>query len=117
MVRHAGVISRIALLLVATVSSMTAAPPGLDSQPIDIGGRKQVFLDRQLIEASRNVVLTMHSPRRDGRVLISADQPWERGCHVAVYSSVLNDRGKVRVWYDLVKVTGPGPYDHLRMVA
>lgn len=117
MVRHVVVISRIVLLLVATVSSMTAAPPGLNSQPIDIGGRKQVFVDRQLIEASRNVVLTMHSPRRDGRVLISADQPWERDCHVAVYSSVLKDQGKVRVWYDLVKLTGPGPYDHLRMVA
>ena len=35
MVRHTGVILRIVLLVVVTVSSLTAAPPGLDSQPID----------------------------------------------------------------------------------
>ena len=48
----------------------------------------------------------MHSPRRDGRVLITADQPWEKDCHVLVYSSVVKDRGKIRVWYDLFKRTG-----------
>ncbi len=94
-----------------------AAPANISARPVDVGSRKQLFVDRYLIESSRGVTLTMHSPRRDGRMLITADQPWEKGCQVQVYSSVVKDRGKIRVWYDLIKRTGAGPYDHLRLVA
>ena len=94
-----------------------AVPSNVAPRTVDVGSRKQLFVDRHLIESSRDVTLSMHSPQRDGRVLITADQPWEKGCHVLVYSSVVKDRGKIRVWYDLFKRTGPGPYDHLRMVA
>ena len=35
---------------------------------------------------------------------------------VGVYSSILKDGDKIRVWYDLIAPTGPGPYDHTRRV-
>ena len=43
--------------------------------------------------------MSMHSPRRDGRVRITADQPWEKDCHGLGYSSGVKDRGKIRGWY------------------
>ena len=84
---------------------------------IDVGGRKQLFIDDKFIESSRNIELTMNPPRRTGELLITADQPHEEGGYVHIYSSVLKDEdGRIRIWYDLVTATGPGPYDHERRV-
>ncbi len=83
---------------------------------IDVGSRKQLFIDDRLVESSRDVSLTMNVPRRDGQVLIAPDQPWEKGASICVYSSVMKEGGRVRVWYDLIRPTGPGPYDHTRRV-
>ena len=60
--------------------------------------------------------MVMNPPRRDGQILIAPDQAWEQGASIAAYSSVLKEAGKVRVWYDLITRTGPGPYDHERRV-
>ena len=85
-------------------------------EPIDVGSAKQLFIDRRFIESSEGVELVMNPPRRDGVVLIKPDQPWEQGARISVYSSVLRENGKTRIWYDLVKPTGDGPYDHERRV-
>ena len=107
----------LALTGLAETPVPAAVPSSVAPRTVEVDSRKQLFVDRHLIESSRDVTLSMHSPQRDGRVLITADQPWEKDCHVLVYSSVVKDRGKIRVWYDLFKRTGPGPYDHMRMVA
>ena len=86
------------------------------SSVIDVGARKQLFVDERFIASSRGVELVMHRPQRDGRVLVTADQPWEAGGRIAVYSSVLREDGKTRIWYDLLTPTGDGPYDHERRV-
>ena len=83
---------------------------------IDVGARKQLFVDERFIASSGGVELVMHRPQRDGQVLVTADQPWEAGGRIAVYSSVLRENGKTRVWYDLLTPTGEGPYDHERRV-
>jgi len=88
-----------------------------ESATIDVGCRKQLFIDKNLVESSRNVTFTMNSPRRDGKMLITADESWEEKGSIAVYSSVLRDGDRARIWYDLVEVTGDGPYDHERRVA
>lgn len=73
------------------------------AEPREIGTRPQLLLDQRIIATQRNLRLTMHSPRRDGRVLLTNDQPWESDPDqlVAVYSSVLYEKGKFRIWYDL----------------
>ncbi|QDU78778.1 hypothetical protein Pla110_04820 [Polystyrenella longa] len=83
---------------------------------IDVGARKQLFVDNRFIASDRGVELVMHRPRRDGHILIKADQSWEEGGQIMVYSSVLRENGKTRVWYDLLTPTGEGPYDHQRRV-
>ncbi len=85
----------------------------------DIGNRRQVFVDRTLIESSRNVRRNANPPRRAGEILIAPEEPWETAhekAMIGVYSSVLQEDGKVRVWYDLIVPTGDGPYDHQRRV-
>jgi len=83
---------------------------------LELGTRKQLFIDDYLMESSEGIELKMNPPRRDGAELITPDQPWERGGYIGVYSSVVQDQGKVRVWYDLILPTGEGPYDHQRCV-
>lgn len=83
---------------------------------IDVGSQKQLFIDNRFIASSEDVTLTINRPRRDGEVLIKPDQPWEKDGRICVYSSVVKDKGKIRVWYDFLQPTGPGPYDHQRRV-
>ena len=91
--------------------------PTENANPIDVGYRKQLFIDQVLVESSRNIRFTMNSPVRDGRMLIVADQPWEQAGYVSVYSSILKEKHRIRVWYDLIEITGDGPYDHERRVS
>ena len=112
---------RVSRIVLMTAVVMTAAPvrrsQSEDRQAvIDVGSRKQLFIDERFIESSSGVELVMHSPSRDGQVLVEADQPWEAGGRIAVYSSVLREAGKTRLWYDLLVPTGEGPYDHQRRV-
>lgn len=83
----------------------------MNESPIEIGARKQVFLDGFFMAASEGVRLTLHTPYRDGRVLIAPDRAWEE--KIGVYSSVLKEDGKVRVWYDARR----GPKDREVRVA
>lgn len=97
--------------------SFPASAQADDAQTVfRVGSHKQLFIDDQLIQSSRGVTLTMNSPRRDAQVLISPDKPWEQGASIGVYSSVLKEEGRIRIWYDLIRPTGPGPYDHTRRV-
>ena len=48
-------------------------------QVIDVASTKQLFVDEFLIESIRGVTLTMNPPYQDGKILLTADQPWETG--------------------------------------
>ncbi|MBI85464.1 MAG: hypothetical protein CMJ81_19905 [Planctomycetaceae bacterium] len=88
------------LLLVCLVAP-TAADEELS--PINIGTRKQLFIDNYLIESSAGVRFVMNSPQRDGKLLLTNDQPWESGPNMYInnYCCVLKENGVVRLWYDL----------------
>lgn len=84
---------------------------------IAIGSRKQLFVDEMLIERKHNLDLTMNTPHPTGELLVTADEEWEKGGEVYLFSSVLKEAdGRVRLWYDLLTPTGAGPYDHERCV-
>jgi len=97
----------------------TTARADTSDAPIDVGSRKQLFIDDKFIASIRGVELVVNRPYQTGEVLIEADKPWElepREGWINCYSSVMKDDGRVRVWYDLLKPTGSGPYDHQRWV-
>lgn len=71
---------------------------------LDIGNRKQLFFDSKFIESSDGVTHSVNAPARTGEILIKPDQPWEQGLYVGSYSSVIKEKGKIRVWYNLLEI-------------
>lgn len=53
-------------------------------QPLDIGSRRQLFLDDHLIDRMDGLTRSMHQPVKRGPVL-KAEHPWE-GVYIAVFS-------------------------------
>jgi len=70
-------------------------------QVIDIGDRRQLFINEQLVASSRRVRLTMNPPQPTGEVLIANDRPWEGGPRALLggYCSVVKEKGVIRIWY------------------
>ena len=68
--------------------------------PIDIGSRKQLFVDHRLIAQSRGIALTMNLPTKMNQPVLASDKPWEGepGAMIDCYSSVLKDGDKIRIW-------------------
>lgn len=77
--------------------------PALQAQEraLDVGGRKQLFIDHKFIESSEGVSLVMNPPRRTGEVTVTTDAPWEKGLVTASYSTVQAENGRVRMWYQV----------------
>lgn len=68
------------------------------AEPIQIGDRRQVFIDQTFIADSKNVELRVHPPRKSGEMNIKPDRPWEVG-GIGPYSSVLWENGTYHAWY------------------
>lgn len=69
----------------------------------DIGGRRELFADRHMLEHLENISLTLHHPRNEGEVL-AFDKPWE-GAFCA-YGTVIKDGAIFRMYYRGVPVAG-----------
>jgi hypothetical protein len=76
---------------------------GGNAEAVDIGTTKQLFLNQTLIQSYSGVVFTMNPPVRTGRIVLKADAPWEKAAqgHIGSYCSILKDKGKIRLWYDV----------------
>ncbi|MBM3867226.1 MAG: hypothetical protein FJ381_15280 [Verrucomicrobia bacterium] len=108
--------SRLAAFAAVTLAG--ALPAAAPAAPLQVGTQKQLLLDEKFVEQRRGVQWVMNPPHQTGELLVSADQEYENDGMVFLYSSVVKeDDGRVRLWYDLMTVTGPGPYDHQRWVA
>ena len=66
------------------------------TEAVDIGSRRELFVDRQLIDGMRDLSFELHHPRDEGEVL-AFDQPWEG--QFAFYSTVLQVDDGYRVYY------------------
>jgi len=78
------------LLLLAFASSLSA-------DPIDIGGRRELFADQFLIEKLNGTRLQMHAPRDEG-VTFSFDKPWE-GLFSGYATIITLEDGRLRAYY------------------
>jgi hypothetical protein len=65
--------------------------------PIDVGGRKQLFIDDRFIARSSGIRLTLHPPRKAGAVMLP-EAPWERD-YIGSYLSVMEHEGALKMWY------------------
>ena len=102
-----------------------------EASPYDVGDRKQVFLDWDLIEPGYGVSwgpmrslselpfemplgvrIAVHRPRIDSQPLIEAEHPWESS--IIGYSTLLEEDGRFRLYYSTLR-RGPGA-DMLRLL-
>ena len=44
---------------------------------LDVGSRRQLFLDHRLIDSMAGARVAMNAPHQTGEVLLVNDQPWE----------------------------------------
>ena len=63
---------------------------------IDIGSRRQLFLEDHLIGELKGVRQELHSPVRRN-IAIKPEHPWEK--HGVSYMIAFRDQGKFRAWY------------------
>ncbi|MEO8495571.1 MAG: hypothetical protein ABI614_10915 [Planctomycetota bacterium] len=106
-------------LLVAVVFWIgTDSKPALaqTDQPIELGNRRELFVDNYLVHELRDVQLLVHQPVRE-EIAVTCDAPWEgNGCG---YYSVLHDpqesiyRMYYHAWQIPTGVAGEQPTDPL----
>jgi len=68
--------------------------------PIDVGSRKQLFIDERFIEHSRGVRLRMNPPVQHPEPVLVPDRPWELNGIGAYNTVLLEPDGRFRMWYD-----------------
>lgn len=79
---------------VALVAQAAAA-----GSPIDVGSRKQLFIDNRFVQTSKGVELVFHKPECQNENLLPADREWERARH-GVYNYVIQDGEIYRMYYE-----------------
>ena len=65
-------------------------------EPIDIGARRELFVDQYLIEQLDGVRLELHRPERR-EIVFRTDAPWEG--NGSAYQSVFQDGDRFRIYY------------------
>ena len=82
--------------IVEFIAAHAFKPNSGAEQPIDIGSRRELFVDRHLIARATDVRLQLHEPRDEGSVL-TFDRPYEGPG--AGYSTVIKDGDEFRLYY------------------
>lgn len=88
--------------LLLIVAAQLAVPENV--APLELDGRKQLFLDDYLIESATNVTRRIHpAVKSEKNPVVWPEEPWE-GTVALTYGSVIPDGGAYRMWY----LSGPG---------
>lgn len=86
----------LSLLVLVLCHSRAPAKEPAQEPAIEIGSRRELFVDRHLIEKLDDVRLHLHEPHDEG-VVLKFDQPWE-GIHCG-YCTVIRNGATLRVYY------------------
>jgi hypothetical protein len=86
------------LLAGVRTTTVQAAEPPRSPVGLDVGSRRQVFIDKTFLAESKGVDLCVHPPRKTGERTIDTDRPWEKG-GIGPYSSVLKTGDGYHMWY------------------
>jgi len=73
------------------------------AEMIDLGSRRELFVDQFLIEKMNGTRLQMHQPQREGTAL-KFDKPWEGG--FCSYATVIKEGDSYRMYYRGLPVAG-----------
>lgn len=81
------------------VLAVLALPGRAGSQeltPVDIGSRRELFVDDFLIDKLRDVRLELQHPQPQ-EIVFACDRPWEG--NTCIYFRIIPEGGKFRMWY------------------
>ncbi|MBL8220615.1 MAG: hypothetical protein JNL62_15390 [Bryobacterales bacterium] len=80
-----------------TIAAASAAIPARAADAIAIGSRRELFVDRFLIDRlSGTAAMRMQAPRKEDAALV-LDRPWEG--QFSNYATVIRDSGEYRMYY------------------
>lgn len=97
------------LLVAAVVSILAMAVSStFADEPISLGTRRELFIDRMLIDKLDGVSLELQRPQPAG-IALKFDQPWEG--QVSGYVTVIQDGDVFRLYYRGRPLTGYGDTD------
>lgn len=72
------------------------ALPAASADPLDLGSRWELLVDKFLVAEKHGVALKLHEPVKR-EIVLTTDQPWEGP--TCAYFSVIQDGGKVLMYY------------------
>ena len=73
-----------------------AAPPAPTAVPVEIGSKRQLFVDDWLVDVATSTTLVLHRPRA-AEIVLRLDEPWEDT--TAAYFTVFKDGDLYRMYY------------------
>ena len=83
---------------------------------IDVGTRRQLFIDERFIASRSGVTLTMNPPVQHAEPVLTPDKPWEE-LGIGAYNTVWREPdGTFRLWYDAL-LKGGLPQEGARRLA
>lgn len=82
--------------LFATAATALPFPAAALGTPIALGSRRELFVDRFLIDRLTGASLQLQTPRREADALL-LDRPWEG--QFSNYATVIRDAGEYRLYY------------------
>ena len=74
---------------------LAAEPP---RAALDLGNRRQLFVDTRFFASASGVELVVHAPRKTGERTLVPERPWERG-GFGSYCCVVHREGIYHLWY------------------
>jgi hypothetical protein len=86
------------LLLFLCVAPVVIAAPAGKSSVLDVGNRRQLFIDGRFFAVATNVELVVHPPRKTGERTLVADRRWE-GHGIGSYNTAMFVDGIYHLWY------------------
>lgn len=87
------------LFVIVCVAFAVTAMCSRGAEPVDVGSRKQLFIDNRFIDSSEGIHLVMGVPVKRQEPVMRADKPWEEG-GLGGYFEVLRAGGKFHMWYE-----------------
>jgi len=76
--------------------SLAAQAIGLAEAPLELGSKRELFVDRYLVGSLAGTSLQLHEPRDEGEVL-HYDRPWEGA--FCTYTTIIKDGDRYRLYY------------------
>lgn len=108
----AALLSPVALLTSVNVHGSGNVSPGTDAGTvISLGSRRELFVDRYLIDRLQGATLTMQTPHDEGPVF-RFSEPWEGPW--AGYVTMIQDQNRLRMYYRGIAEKGRDGSEHER---